>query len=181
MAVGQDPPRVAHHEHRPHRLSLPALAPDLHGQIDHQLEGIEGDAGLQLAQVAAGEPIQVLAQIDHAHRVHVLGLEAAVQGDHARPGGEQVVGHGLEEGLGQAVVDRAVGHLQDHGLEPGLLGPHQLRLRVGGHNDLFLAGEVLEAGPVARAVQQQQHRVGLRGLRKPNRQVVKGLEPVGES
>ena len=59
-----------------HRLAFPALATDFHGEIDHDFEGVQGHADLQLAEVAAGEAIEVLVEIDHAQAVDGVGVEA---------------------------------------------------------------------------------------------------------
>ncbi len=117
-------------------------------------------AGFQLPQIAPGQPVQVLVQIDHAQRVDRGGVETAVEGHHARTGREDVVGHGLEHRLGQPLVDGAVGHVETHGLQARLLGPGKLVRRVRGHHHLRLARQALQTRPVGRAFQEQQN--GLR-------------------
>ena len=87
-AAGQHLARVADHEQRAHRLALAPVAADLDGQVDDDLQRIERHAGFQLPQVAAGEPVEVLVQVDDAQRIDRIGVEAAVEGDHAGAGGQ---------------------------------------------------------------------------------------------
>jgi hypothetical protein len=133
-----------------------------------------------LAEIAAREPIEVLAEVDDAHRVDQVGIEPAVDRHHGRTGSEQVVGNRFQERLGQTVIDRGVGHVEDHRLETGFLGALKLLGRVGGDQDLGVAGEALEPRPVGGAVEQEQHGLDLGHLRKLNRRGVKRLETVGE-
>ena len=56
----------------------------------------------------------------------VPGFEAAVEGHDLRAGGQDVVGHALEQGLGQLFVDRGVGHFEQHGGQAGVGGAFDL-------------------------------------------------------
>ena len=151
--------RVADDEERAHRLALAAFAADLDGQVDDDLQGVQRDAGFQLPQVAAGQAVEMLVEVDDAQRVDRVGVEAAVEGRHARAGGQDVVGHGLQDGLGQSFVDRAVGHVEADRLQAGLFGPGELLGGIGGGQDLgFAAGHVPHPLPVHRSLDQQQDR-----------------------
>ena len=145
-----------------------------------QLERIQGHPGLQLPQVAAAEAVQVLVEVDDAHRVEGVGVEAAVEGHDRRAGREDVVGHGLEHGLREAFVDGAVGHVDAHARQARLLGPFKLFQGVGGHEDLGVAGERTQPLPVGRPLEQQQNALGLRGFQQAQSQVVQGSELLGE-
>ena len=62
---GQDVSHIADDDQRAHRLAFASLAADLDGRIDHSLERLERNPGLQAPQVAGSQPLEVLAQPDH--------------------------------------------------------------------------------------------------------------------
>ena len=180
-AAGEDFPRVADDEERPHRLAFPALTTDFHGKIDHDFQRVQGHADFQLAEVAAGEAVEVLVEIDHAQAVDRVGVEAAVEGHHGGARGEDVVGHALQDGLGQFFVDRIIGHVEADRLQAGLFGPGELIGGVGGDQDLGVRGHVAEPRPVGRSLDQQQDRIDPRRLGHVDREREKGLELLGQS
>ena len=180
-AVGQYLARIAHHEQRAHGFPFASFAADLDRQIDHDLERIQGDAGLQLPQIAAGEPVEMLVEVDHAQRVGRGGVEAAVEGHDARAGRKDVVGHGLEHRLGEAFVDGAVGHVEMDGVEARLLGVGQVLGRIARHDHLRLAHQTPQPRPIGGAFQQQENGVRLGRFGHPPGHAQKRLELFGET
>ena len=143
---------VADDEHRADRLSLAAFAADLDGQVDHGLERLQRHAGFELPQVAGGQPAEVLVELDEADRVDRIDLEAAIDDDDAGPGCEDFAGHAGQQGLGQLLDDRRIGHVQDDRRQAGLDGPGQLGFRIGGHDDLQPVQTRLDCGKVGVAL-----------------------------
>ena len=157
----QDLARVADDEHGADRLAFAAFAADFDGQVDDGLERFERHAGFELPQVAGGEPAQVFVELDEADRVDRIGLEAAIDHDHAGAGGEEFAGHAGEQGLRQLLEDRRIGHVQHDRGQAGFGGAVQLVGGVGGHDDF----QAVDAG-VSRS-----HRWALPAARAASRLV----------
>ena len=66
--------RVADHEHGADRLAFAALAADLGGQVDHGAQRLQRHLRVELAQVLGAQPFEVLAQVNDAQAVDLLGL-----------------------------------------------------------------------------------------------------------
>ncbi len=180
-AAREDFPRVADDEERAHGFAFPALTTDFYGKIDHDFQRVQGHADLQLAEVAAGEAVQVLVEVNHAQAVDRVGIEAAVEGHYGGAGSEDIVGHPLQDGLGQLFVDRIIGHFQADRLQSSLFGPGELIGSVGGDQNLGVRGHIAEPRPVGRSLDQQQDRIDPRTLGHADREREKGLELLGQS
>ena len=180
-AVGEHFSRIAHHEQRADRFPFASFAADLDRQIDDDLERVQGNAGFQLPQIAAGEPVKVFVQVDHAQRVGRGGVETAIKGHHARSGGENVVGHGFEHRLGKPFVDGTVGHVEMDGVQARPLGIGEVLGRVARHDYLRLAHQTPHARPIGGAFQQQENGFRLGRFGHPPGHAQKRLELFGET
>lgn len=181
LAVIEHLAGVADDEHRADGLAFAPLAANLDGQVDHHLERLQGNPRLQLAEIAAGKPVEVLAEVDHADRIDRIRLETAVYRHHPGAGRKNVVGHRFQQRLGEPVIDRAVGHVDGHRRKARLGGTGKFHRPVGDHDDLSPISLLPQPRPIGGPVEQNQHTVRFDRLRQPNRHVEQNLEAIGES
>ena len=134
-----------------------------------------------MPQIAAGQPIEVFVEIDDAQRIERGGVESAIQGHDARTGREQIVGHGFEHGLGEPLVDGAIGHVEPDGFEAGLLGLVEFFGRARRDDDLRLAHQALQTRPFGGAFDQQKNGLGFRRFGHLAGDRHEGLEMLGEA
>ena len=153
---GQDVAGVADDDQAADGLAFAPLATDLDGHVDHRLEGLQRHRGLQRPEVARGKPFEVLAQADHGDRVEHLGLEARVGHHHVVAGGEQVVGHGLDQGQGDPLIDRRFAVLDGQRHQPGELDGVLHPARLDGHHQPDPLGQGADGLPVHRPLGHDQ-------------------------
>ena len=66
---------------------------------------------VQLAQILGAEPLQVLAQMNHAHAIHLIGmflfgLDAIIKGNDGSAGLQPLGGHCFQEGQAHSLFRR---------------------------------------------------------------------------
>ncbi len=93
-----------------------------------------------------------------------VGVEAAVEGDHAGAGGQNVVGHGLQQRLREFLVDRDVGRIEQHAGQAGVRRAFEVPGAVGRQHELLAAGGLLQLLPIGRSFQQKQHSLDADGF-----------------
>ena len=165
LAVGHDLARIADDEEGTDFLPFAPFSTDLHGEIDHGFEVIEGNGGFESLQVAAGEPSHPFIEFDDRNRIDAGCFEAAVDGYDIAGTGQQFVGDCFEERVLQPFEERGVFLVEDQRKKAETGGRLEILLPIGGYqNPLDIGRDQLpEPLPIGRSVEQEQDRVGLNG------------------
>ncbi len=156
--AGEDVARIADDHQRPDRLALAAFAADLDGDVDDGLEGFEGDAGFEGAEVSGSEALQVFSEADDGDGVEGFGLEAGINHHDAGAGLELVVGDGLDQGEGDPFGNGRIAGLDLDTDQTGLDGGFAVLVDGGGDEDADLARQGAHGGPVHRPLGDEQNR-----------------------